>query len=154
MKEQTYKVGGMRANINSGHTAFDAYCVSIRPGASIGGGVLGLGIRAYNTAKNPMHELVEPGDMMHADIRSFRNMGHPIPLKIVQAISDHGTTDDLMLYTFYHHKGGKRVDHGWILTYTSDRKNELIGTWVTGPTYKSNKVIEYAKDYVSNPRAA
>lgn len=57
-----------------------------------------------------------------------------------------------ILYRFFHCRSGRRIIHGHILTESGSRNHELIHVWCSGPTYKSWQVLDWVKDYISNPK--
>lgn len=140
---------GNKAIIESGHKAFDAYCMTLSVGPVVGGGQWAMSIRSHNTAKNPIDQPVSPGEMQEFDIRSFRNFG--LPQNIEQFVRENGKEKSLMVNAFYHYHKGNKTIHGYIITLGQEQNYQLLKMFVTGPTYKSHLVINYAKDFVSNP---
>ena len=148
MKKLKYTPNGMKAIIKSGHKTFDNYCVSLSPSSVVGGGQVSFGIRAFNTKLNPLDNPVAPGEMQQFDLKQFKNLPNEVRL----FIQENGKDEDLMLFSFYHFHHGVETVHGWIITANRDNtENKLLKMWVTGPTFKSRQVMNYVKDYVSNP---
>jgi hypothetical protein len=72
-----------------------------------------------------------------------------LPESVLNVIRREGQREGLYVYTLYHDRNGKRTYHGHIVTRAKD--HQLIDVIVTGPTYKSQIVLGYAKDYLSEP---
>lgn len=83
-----------------------------------------------------------PGQLRDADLRKFKAQ---IPYPVRKVVLRETLTRDVILYRFFHRRGRARIDHGWIVTTTDHAE---IFRSVTGPTFKSRRVIEAAAQYI------
>lgn len=73
-----------------------------------------------------------------------------LPQRIKQRVLAITETDPIILYRFFHRRGKKRIEHGYIATYTADRNYALIGIWVTGCRYTSRQILVAIAPAISN----
>lgn len=62
----------------------------------------------------------------------------------------------MVLYMFFHRYASYKdlVVHGYILTKGHKQNHALMKSWVTGPTYKSEKIIEECVRVISTKEGA
>jgi hypothetical protein len=76
---------------------------------------------------------------------------YPIPSVVRKAVIAAAQHCDVILYIFHHWSNGKRIEHGWILTYGADNNHRLINTWVTNRCWwRGHDLLEYVRKYISN----
>lgn len=142
-----------RMVFKSGHKAFDRRADYIAPGNCIGGCQFSSYIRPYSeTQCNGLSR--PPGHLRDFDLEPFKRLG--IPDHVLKAVLSCTTTESIILYQIRHtvarrdpYSGAtrRRIIHGYIIT---DTQYNLIASFVTGPTYKSEWVIKEAIEYLSN----
>jgi hypothetical protein len=82
------------------------------------------------------------GELQKYDLKSFANPRYRIPGYIVHFVENVAVEDDVILYMFYHRNPHKEiVIHGYAVTKGHKQGHELLDSWVTGPTYKSRKIL-------------
>jgi hypothetical protein len=139
-----------RSVISTGHVAFDSQTAK---------GYIGTGnvcsstqtssfIRSQKETQCNGYTFPE-GQLRSYDLAPFRSVG--LPPVVERAV--HAATGDsqIILYRFHHAAGGKEVVHGYVLTHDGARHHELIRSYVTGPTGKSEAIIQIMASLVSNP---
>ena len=92
-----------------------------------------------------------PGHLRDFDLKGFSNM----PAHVRQYILSVTETEPVIVYKFFHtyNRGywesmGKTV-HGWVVTSVGP-EYRLLRALVTGPTWKSESVINEAIKYITN----
>jgi hypothetical protein len=155
LKKMEWRKDGMKQIVNTGHKTFDDYVVCISTANCVGGGVTGLYIRPYTETECNGHSF-DPGHLNNVDLDNFMGIGrHRYILREIKGLTHDRT---LCLYEIYHgyddHQGRRQVViHGYILTTPGWNNNqrvprELVNYWVTGPTYKSELVIQGCLPYL------
>lgn len=127
----------------SGHKTFDRQVDLISAGNVIGAVQFSRYIRPYTeTSCGPNDR--EPGFFRDWDLRWWIDFVG-IPPEVLSFVV--GVTENItvILYEFHHYLRGRRVTHGYVVT-TIERR--LLGAFVTGPTYKSEQVIDEATKYI------
>jgi hypothetical protein len=90
-----------------------------------------------------------PGHLRRFDYDQFRHIPGGVPAK-VRAFMD-GIKEPVILNCFFHRVGDNRkIVHGWIIVTSHEQpegvtpryKHGIVKTFVTGPTWKSHKVLE------------
>ena len=130
--------------IKTGHKTFDRQTDVITHGNVFANTMIGLHIRPYCEVYNAVGKVRPPGHLQDYDLTTFRRLG--TPSRIIKYVKDQAVTDPLWLYVFFHHNGSNMVIHGYVVT---DKKHNLLKTFVTGPTYKSYCVINECVHYVA-----
>jgi hypothetical protein len=130
---------------NSGHKTFDRQVAFVSTGNVISPCQLSTHVRAYaELSCNGM--MFEPGHLRDHDLGWFDSTGMPKSLRqwLLRITQEEGA----WVYRFCHYNSkGRRVVHGWVVTTNNHR---LLTKYYTGPTWKSNLVIDEAAKYVSN----
>jgi hypothetical protein len=140
-------IHGNKARIETGHGEFDRQCTAVMTGNVIGGGQYSNHVRPrLETECNGREN--QPGHLRDFDLQHFE-----LPAHVRKAVVDATESECAILYRFSHYsyKKHEHVNHGYVLTRGHDRDHALIATFVTGPSAKSRAVIEWVKDFVSNP---
>jgi hypothetical protein len=132
----------------SGHKTFDAQTNLIGTGNIIANTLYGRHIRPFTETE--CNGFTRPeGHLQDFDLGWFTN----IPLPVRRYIEDHLFDESGWLYSLHHYTGSgfwkpaKKIVHGWVLT-TSDYK--LRALFYTGPTYKSDLVVDEAALYLGD----
>lgn len=86
------------------------------------------------------------GELRESDLKPFSRM----PAFLLHRVLEATDAESAILYRFSHLNGGEVVVHGYILTKAADY-HELLRMDVTGPTSKSNAIMERMAAAVSNP---
>lgn len=84
-----------------------------------------------------------PGHLRNFDFGNFRGLPGYIRDRII--LHTNGTDRSVWVSKFFHFSRERQIVHGYIIT-TPDHK--LLEKFVTGPTYKSELVIEGVLPYV------
>ena len=83
-----------------------------------------------------------PGRLRDFDLKPFlRHM----PIRLRDEVRIFTQDEPAILYKFFHFRARKRTEHGWLLTTTD---HQLIFQNVTGPTWRSQSVIEACRSYL------
>lgn len=85
-----------------------------------------------------------PGHLRDYDLKPFRLGLFPQVRKAIMKYADKGL--QTILYKFRHFNGEREIIHGFVIT---DAQHRLLRKFVTGPTYKSQSVIEEAIKYIA-----
>jgi len=150
MPKKLKKLGwihGNKARIQTGHKTFDRYCTYLGTGNICGDGQLGGCIRPANEVECN-GRLFEHGALRQFDLDPFRK-AFPMSSQLLDKIRKATETEPAILYALYHYKGDRMTCHGFILTRGSSQNYRRIWTECTGPTHKSQQVIDWCKDYSS-----
>jgi len=131
-----------KMKIETGHGAFDRQTNVIATGNCITNTQISSFIRARKNVVNPVGEIVPEGYLQDFDLKKFSNL----PDKVRKVVKQVAVEEPVILYEFFHRNRGKRIVHGYVIT---DSRRRLIEWFVTGPTYKSYKVIAECVKYVS-----
>lgn len=127
----------------TGHKSFDQIAAKdyIGPGNVYSNVQLSSYIRAFkNVDCNGF--LWKEGELQAADLKSFVKPRYRVPRNIVQFVKSVAVDDDVILYMFYHRNSHKEiVIHGYAVTKGHKQEHELLNSWITGPTYKSGKIL-------------
>ena len=143
-KKLEYRRGGMKAIARSGHRTFDSQVDLVSRGNVYSNVQRSSYIRAHNETECN-NRTWEPGVLQAADLKPFIKHLH-IPKQVLQAVCKFAETEDVILYCFCHHRGDQRIVHGWVITsYT----HELLHLDITGPTAKSERVIDWCLQYIT-----
>lgn len=143
-KKLEYRRGGNKAVARSGHRTFDSQVDLVSRGNVYSNVQTSSYIRAHNETECN-NRTWEPGVLQAADLKPFIERLH-IPKQVLQTVRKFAETEDVILYCFYHRRGEQRISHGWVLTsYT----HELLHLDITGPTAKSERVIDWCLQYIT-----
>ena len=142
-KRREYLRGNMRIRFNSGNREFDRQVVSVISSPSIGGGVVGGVIRAYNDTECNGHYF-EPGHLQRTDL--YRFSSH-LPFGALEKIKIHCRNVAASLYVFYHWgRQSRSINHGALLL----RDGRLLKRYDASPLRaKSFMVLDEAIKYLS-----
>jgi hypothetical protein len=155
--------GNWMVGFESGHKTFDRQTNVIGQANMVANTMIGMYIRAYNDTYHWMPgEKNEPGHLQNYDLSRFetrRDDKDRIPKEMWEDARIIGMDVGLAAYIFYHHAyKGKgcwrrlvRVVHGFMLT---DRDNNPLRIYVTGPTYKSERVMRAVAEFFGDPDKA
>jgi len=134
-----------KARIETGHKAFDRYCVCLGTGNQWGPGQFSNCIRPRSETKcNGMD--FPPGYLNKSDLDVYPDL----PRWLRKRIED--LDIPTILYQFFHFRNGKKTIHGYLVTAGHSGNHELLIECCMGPTSKSQRVLDWVKDYVSEPR--
>ena len=139
-----YRPGGMKAIANSGHRTFDSQVDIVSSGNVYSNVQTSSFIRAYNETECNGRNW-EPGVLQAADLKLFIERLR-IPDYVLKAVREAAKDVDVILYRFCHGRRDNRVTHGWVIT---SRAHEVIARFVTGPTSKSERVIDWCIRYIT-----
>jgi hypothetical protein len=84
-----------------------------------------------------------PGDLRRFDLGLFPHL----PQHVREYVIRETKADPIILYEFHHYNGRTKITHGYIVT-TTDHK--LMRHFITGPTWKSQGVIQEASKYIAD----
>ncbi len=128
---------------SSGHLTFDRQVDLIITGNVIGAVQRSSYIRpVIETECN--NRPFPQGQLRDFDLGGWNDVCMPAS---VRAYARQATeTQQAILYAFFHWRGRERIVHGWVITSSDHR---LLRSFVTGPTYKSDLVIQESLKYVS-----
>lgn len=137
-----------RCDIRTGHATFDRCADVVKPGNRIGNVMVGVYVRAFTDTLIANGQHRDPGALQQFDLDMYVGM----PAEIRAFIVAHGTTEKLFAAELFHSVGGRHTDHGWIVTRA--QTNEFLRAWRTGPTAKSQLVLDGCAPYLAvAPRA-
>jgi len=102
-------------------------------------------IRPFNETLNSAQEFRKKGHLQNWDLNHFSHL----PYFVQNAVKTHAIDESVILYQFHHYRHNERVIHGYVIT---NSEFELLQYFVTGPTYKSEAVIEACLPYVSKKK--
>lgn len=136
----------------SGCKSWDRQVTCIGVGNIIGPGFMGRYIRSFTETQAPFGGYRSPGYLQGFDLESFADFFKAtgswvrgeivIELRSLRLAKEGG-----ILYVFWHiNPNKKKTVHGFMLT---DRDHNFIKEWVTGKTFKSVGVLQYARPYIS-----
>lgn len=132
--------------INTGHMAFDRQTNIITTGNIYGNTQTSSYIRAFNETRNPVGEYREPGYLQKFDLAPFFDRDPKNMPLVVKVFGEYMKDQDTILYEFHHWNRNVKIIHGYILTTADHRFLDQI---VTGPTYKSYKVLDVCREYIT-----
>ena len=137
---------GNKCIVDTGCKTFDRYIDSISTGNVWGRGQYSSYIRPRSETEcngrvNP------PGCLQDFDLKPFIERG--LPRRMLEYIK--GCKEQVILYNYYHYRGGQRINHGFILTTGKYNQERHLMTCVTGITRKSHMVLEAMKEYICEP---
>jgi hypothetical protein len=140
-----------KAKIETGHKTYDRQCVALMTGNVVGPGQHSSYIRPVSQTR--CNEMDFPvGNLRAYDLQAFPGLP-PAVLKYLE-----GCKSQVILYKFSHFTHNpscswRRIEivHGYVVTLTSNEDHRFLRSFVTGPTNKSWQVIDWCKDYISNP---
>jgi|CZKV01.1.fsa_nt_gi hypothetical protein len=140
-----------RYQVATGHKAFDRYCSYITYGNIHADGQYGNFIRAFTETRCNGFTF-SPGYLRDSDLRTFKEEFR-LPAHVLAAVLRDTHHDGGVLYVFWH--GSKysrrgRTVHGYLLT-GRDELYTLRWLKATGPTCKSWNILDWCKDFISNP---
>lgn len=130
-----------KMHFESGHKTFDRQVISVARGSVVGGGQLSGLVRAYNTPTNPLGRPCKAGEMQAFDLHYLQ-----VPHNVAVLVRHHARAGDVWVYEFYHYVGQRRVSHGFVICDYAHTK--ALSVIVTGPTYKSEQVLQEAIKYL------
>ena len=134
-----------RMLFESDHKEFNRQVDSISTGNVIGSVQTSLYVRsATDTECN--EQQFPTGQLRQVDVSLWMRIGG-LPPDVLQYVMEVTETEEIILYRFFHHTGNKRIVHGYIITTASYLP---LRFFVTGPTHKSESVIQEAAKYVCN----
>lgn len=145
-----------RQQIETGHREFDRAVGAIRPGNVVDGAYHASYVRPFHTAGSVADN---PGGLQAYDLEIFDR--HGLPKRVRDFVCSEAVTEAVLLSEIRHmsarrDRDGERVKvcHGYIVTASHDAEQpyELLATFVTGPTRKSERVVAVCAEYLSNPR--
>jgi hypothetical protein len=148
MKEPVFDRNGDQV-VKTGHTTFDRQtsCISscVTAGAVNAPTMRSTRVRSWNDLgeNDPYFKnrgLVKPGHFFEFDVSSFDLPAYVKSLALIAA-----GRRPIVLYVFFNHTLKGKVVHGYIIT---DAEGKLIHKIVTGPSYKSEMVINECAKYV------
>lgn len=131
----------------TGHATFDREMEAVYDGNATTDTQHSAYIRAHGNTTRPLGDSCEPGVLQDFDLKPFRQaLGLPrhIDAAVVRELRDRQG----ILYAFFHHRGGERVVHGFLLA-SGDGLNERLGVWATGPTGKSRDIMNAMADWLT-----
>jgi len=135
-------VNGNKMLFESAHSTFNRQTNLISTGNIISNTQRGGYVRPYTeTECNGFTR--PPGHLRDFDLNGWDRM----PGFVRDKVCDLTETEPVILYRFHHYKDdGWLVTDGWVITSTD---HELLWSTVTGPTWKSESVIDEAIKYVT-----
>lgn len=128
--------------MESGHGEFDRQTEVISTGNVFASTQLSLFIRAKTDTKNPIGKSVPEGYLRKYDVDKF-----VLPTQVREAVFEETEDKNVILYEFRHWTNERKIVHGYVMT---DVHHELLWWQVTGPTYKSEYVIQECIKYIAD----
>ena len=126
----------------SGHKTFDRQVDCISTGNIIGNVQLGFYIRSYAETKCS-GQTFPVGHLRDFDLENWQQLPSHVRERVLRETTDKG----VWLCELRHWRGEHKIVHGYILTTDDDHR--LLARFRTGPTYKSDLVIDEAITYVT-----
>lgn len=127
--------------IHTGHATFDRQADCLGTGNVIGKVQLSFYIRPYSeTECNGRTN--SPGHLREYDLHYFQDL----PSSILQVVKNLTVDKPVILYEIRHWRGEQKTVHGYIIT---DAKHHLLRVFITGPTAKSQQVINGVLPYLA-----
>lgn len=147
MKEHKWATPN-RMLFESEHKTFNR-CVDLISTGNVWSGVQTSSyVRAYsNTECNGFTNA--PGHLRDFDLKGFTQM----PAYVRRYILSVTENESVIVYKFFHQVGGRKTVHGWVVT-SRDPEYRLLRSFVTGPTWKSESVLNEAIEYITNGKGA
>ena len=145
LKKLEYKTPN-KIKCDTGHKEFDRFCNFIGTGNVIADGQISSFIRPHSETECNGRTWA-PGELQEFDLRPFLETRIISP-NIARIVRESAKEQAVILYVFSHFRAGKRVTHGAVVT---DEKHHLFHKFVTGPTRKSEAVIDWCLPYISLP---
>jgi hypothetical protein len=136
-----------KMKIDSGHKTWDNAVQALMTGNVIDDGYHGSYIRPFNLTVMPAGGPCEPGRLRNFDLQAFPNMPRAVRSFVESVTLD----DNVIVYEFHHYADGHKTTHGYLVTTTGPEYHELR-RFYTGPTGKSNGVVDTATEYLTNPK--
>ncbi len=127
----------------SGHKTFDRQVDCISIGNVIGAVQFSKYIRPHSEISCGPNDQA-PGYFRDFDLELWFDAG--TPREVLRFVYLATENNPVILYEFHHHSRGRLVVHGYVVTTTDHR---LLRSFVTGPTYKSQWVIDEAIKYIT-----
>lgn len=156
LKKKQWRADGNSMVIGSGHIAFDQQTNCISTGNIIANTQYGGFIRARTQTECNGHNFPE-GYLRERDLEPFLEYSRlgrgsrgwrqqEMTYAALERVRGETEDKSIILYSFFHYNGDKRIVHGFILTKTD---YEFIGRYVVGPASKSTLVMNCVQPYVS-----
>lgn len=136
-----------KARIETGHKAFDKFCNYLGTGNVIGNGQFSNYIRPENETECN-DRIFAAGELRDFDLKPFKN-GYKLPDYLEKVVKAHTRTECAILYVLSHYVGKNQTIHGFLLTKGADQNHKLIMQQTTGPTHKSQDVLNWCRSFLS-----
>ena len=136
-----------KAKIETGHKAFDKFCNCLGTGNIYSDGQTGACIRP-STETECNGRTWKPGELRDFDLKPFRT-SHKMPGWVEARILKDTEAEPANLSAIFHCKGDKTIVHGYILTKNASGNHKLLWKTTTGPTGKSQAVIDWVAKRIS-----
>jgi hypothetical protein len=125
----------MKLDIQTGHREFDRHCVDVSSCCALGAAQFSGGVRPSTQPEGQRYDLYS----------WFKDLPDSIRRRVVK-IAD-ARQDTVMLHEFHHHRGQRKIVHGYVVA----RNNVILAKFYTGPTHKSEGVIDVCAEYLGDP---
>jgi hypothetical protein len=132
-----------RQAFSSGHLTFDRQVDLIITGNVIGAVQRSSYIRPVIETECNNRQFPQ-GQLRDFDLGGWNDVRMPASVRTY--VRQATETQLIILYAFFHWRGRARIVHGWVVTSPG---HHLLRSFVTGPTYKSDMVIQESLKYVS-----
>jgi len=127
--------------VQTGHATFDRQTNVISTGNIIANTMLGFHCRPASNTINPLGT-----ERPHGYLREYDLQGRGLPYRVRQSVIDVTEKEPAWVYKFFHYNSGRQIVHGYVITRPGS--NEILRTFITGPTYRSALVIHECAKYV------
>ena len=148
MKKLTW-INGNKARIETGHKTFDKQCECLSVGNVMGTCQSSSFIRPWSETECNGKTDYEPGHLQKFDLELFRE----VPLYLRDFIKTQSKS--VILYELRHwikkpYGENQKVIHAYLVT-TGDDDHKLLKIVMRNTSAKSYAIVEWCKDYLSNP---
>lgn len=136
-----------KAKIETGHKGFDKFCNCLGTGNIYSDGQAGACIRPKTETECNGRTFPE-GALRDFDLAPFRKSLR-MPGWVEQKILKDTETEPANLSALFHFRGDHLVVHGFILTKNAAGNHKLLWKTATGPTRKSQDVLDWCAKRIS-----
>ena len=136
-----------KPEISTGHKAFDRFCNYLGTANVLSDGQFGACIRP-RTGTECNGRSWPPGELRDFDLKPFRTKMPPsLEKRVLEATETQGAN----LSMIFHYNKDRMIVHGFILSTGASEGHRLILSKCTGPTRKSQDVIDWVAKRISTP---
>jgi len=140
-----------KMKIDTSHKTFDRQTNIISTGNIIANTLLGWHVRPFTEVKIGFGQPDRPpGYLRDFDLRGFSRM----PSRVRELVKELTQEQSVWVYRLFHYDSNdRRITHGWVVTRSwpgQERGYDILLKVYTGPTYKSEYVVNEASEYLGD----